>query len=159
MKHILNAPGGGWELSGYFNYLNSNREAMPTEVFEFALDQRNYDLTSHQSLHDAWLEWILVSEPATGARSEIRSTQIECRFLGPYHDQFIEIKYLGVSSYKLLSADQSSTNNAVAHGDLLMHEVRVDGAHVIHEMVFSNGATFEIMCQTFKHCLVARDIT
>lgn len=156
MKHILNASGGGWELSGYFNYLASIRETMPPEVLQFALDQRNYDLTSHQSLHDAWLEWILISEPATGARSEIRSTQIECRFLGPYHDQFIEIKYLGVNAYKLISADQSATNRAVAHGDLLMHEVRIEGAHVIHEMVFSNGAMFEVTCQTFKHRLIAR---
>lgn len=155
MKHIRNLPGGGWDLADYFDYLNANQDKIPAEALAFALDRRNYDLTSHQSLHDAWLEWFLVSEPATGARSETRSIQIECRFLGPYHDHYIELKYVDVSEYKVI-AGQAPGSPLVGHGDLLMHEVRAEGAHVIHEMVFSNDTVFEIVCRSFAHRLVAR---
>lgn len=155
MKHIRNLPGGGWDLTAYFDHLNANRDKMPVEALAFALDPRNYDLTSHQSLHDAWLEWFLVSEPATGARSETRGIQIECRFLGPYHDHYIELKYVDVREYKVI-ASQPIANPLVGHGDLLMHEMRVEGSYVTHEMVFSNGAVFEIVCLSFSHRLVTR---
>lgn len=155
MKYIQKLSDGGWELTGYFDYLNANRDQMPLEALTFAIDQRNYALTSHQSLHDAWLEWFLISEPASGSRTEIRSIQIECRFLGPYHDQYIELKYFDVYEYKII-ANQVAANPLVGHGDLLMHEMRMQGEYVAHEMVFSSGAVFEIVFRGFSHRLVSR---
>lgn len=58
--------------------------------------------------------------------------QIECRFLGPYHDQYIEPKYLDVESYELISSGIETVNPTVAHGDLLMHEVRLEDGWVVH---------------------------
>lgn len=155
MKYIQKLSGGGWDLTAYFTHLNASRGKMPAEALAFALDQRNYDLTSHQSLHDAWLEWFLVSEPATGARSETRCIQIECRLLGPYHDHYIELKYVDVQEYKVI-AGRAMANPLVGHGDLLMHEMRSERSYVTHEMIFSGGAIVEITFGSFSHRLINR---
>lgn len=154
MKHVVDLPSGGWDLQGYFGYLAGIRERLPPEVYSFAVDPRNYDLESHQSLHDAWLDCLSISEPATGARSEIRSIQIDCRFLGPYHDLDIHLTYFDVADYSLTNpADfEVSPTITVGHGDLLMHEVRLaDSGLVIHELRFSRGSIFRITCATFSH--------
>lgn len=39
--------------------------------------------------------------------------------MGPYHDQYIEPKYLDVESYELISSGIETVNPTVAHGDLL----------------------------------------
>lgn len=156
MKHIRKTPADGWSLTQYFDYLDLNREILPREVYEFASNREHYSLTSHRSLHDAWLEWLVVSESASGNRSEIRCVQIECRFLSPYHNQYIELKYVGVCGYVLKAIDPLLGNSAVGHGDLLMHEVRLEGGRVVHEMLFSNGGSVEIWCQTFSHRIVLR---
>lgn len=155
MKYIKKLSGGGWDLTAYYDYLNANQEKFPLEASVFALDQRNYDLTSHQSLHDAWLEWLLVSEPATGARSETRNIQIECRFLGPYHDYYIELKYIDVGEYKIITG-QAMSNPFVSHGDLLMHEMCIENSHLSHEMEFSSGAIIKIKSGGFSHRLIKR---
>jgi hypothetical protein len=156
MKYILPLPGGGWDLAGYIDYITTCRDAMPAEVFSFASDIRNFDLTSHQSLHDAWLEWFMIKECASGSRSENRSIQLECLFLGPYHDQYIELKYLDVDRYRFSFPGRQVANSTVAHGDLLMHEVRLEDGRVVHQMEFSNGAEFEICCRVFEHRLIKR---
>ena len=44
--------------------------------------------------------------------------------------------------------------NSLGHGDLLMHEVRLDEHDIIiHELHFSQGGVFEIFCKTFTHRL------
>lgn len=154
MKYILALPSGGWDLAGYFQYIATCRDSLPATVHSFASDVRNFDLLSHQSLHDAWLEWFLIKELASGPRSDLRSIQIECRFLGPYHDLYIELKYLGVVGYKLIAPAREGIAPTVAHGDLLMHEVRSDHGRVVHQMVFSNGANLEICCHEFEHRLI-----
>lgn len=156
MKYITAVPRGGWDLSAYLHHIAACRDLLPSPVYSFASDVRNFDLTSHQSLHDAWLEWLVIKEPASGPRSEIRSIEVECRFLGPYHDQYIELKYLGVYRYKFSTPGQDA-NPTVAHGDLLMHEVRLEEGWVVHQMEFSNGAELEIFCRSFEHRLVPKE--
>lgn len=156
MKYILSLPGGGWDFAAYFDYIENCRGSLSAAVYSFASDIRNFDLASHQSLHDAWLEWLVIKELASGSRSETRSTQIECRFLGPYHDKYIELKYLDVEHYELVSPVMEAVNSTVAHGDLLIHEVRLEDGLVVHQMEFSNGAQFEIFCREIEHHVVPR---
>ena len=162
MEFIVDLPDGGWDFSGYFQYLAEHEKSLPQEVFQFAIDKRNYDLISHQSLHDAWLERLSIVEVATGSRSEIRSLEIDCRYLGPYHDLTIQLTYRDVVGYKLTAPReiQSAPRAGIGHGDLLVHEVRL-GKHcnVVHELRFSEGAVFEIGCRTFTHHLGARSQT
>ena len=162
MKHVINLPGGGWDLKRYFQYLAEVEKQLPLEVFAFASDPRNYDIESHQSLHDAWLECLSITEPAAGMRSEVRNIRIDCRFLGPYHDLDIHITYFDVAEYSLTNPAGFLTppTVAVGHGDLLMHEVRRDdgGGAIVHELLFSRGSVFKITCATFYHRVEARHV-
>lgn len=161
MKHIVDLPGGGWDLQRYFEYLEGIRERLPTDVYNFAVDRQNYALESHQSLHDAWLDCLSISEPATGDRSESRNIQIDCRFLGPYHDLNIHLTYFKVSDYSLTNpvGFEAPPTIAVGHGDLLVHEVSLtDDGSVIHELRFSRGSIFRITCATFSHRVEVRRV-
>jgi hypothetical protein len=153
MKYIVDLPSGGWDLGNYFLHLNNAKEKLPAEVFSFASDTRNYDLESHQSLHDAWLENLKITEPASGDRSEIRTIEIECRFLGPYHDLFINLKYSGVSSFSFLTPEVTGEEkfSTVGHGDLLMHEITMNQNQMNHELIFSRGSIFKIAFANLRH--------
>lgn len=157
MKHIIDLEAGGWSLDNYFIYLEGVKEKFPVEVFEFAADSRNYDLTSHQSLHDAWLESLKISEPASGLRGEVREIQIDCQFLGPYHDSFINLRYSGVSSFSLLTPGSVEGGaSKIGHGDLLMHEITISEDQMSHELIFSRGSIFRIAFTGLQHWIEPR---
>jgi len=149
MQHIRNDPVLGCDFSAYFAYLESVRERMPDTLYAFAADERNYDLTSHSSLHDAWLENIKVDEIATGARQENRSVQIRACYLGPFHDVRIDLIYRGVTAYSL-----QTPTAAGGHGDLLIHEIRaVEDSLFEHELVFASSAAHVIRFRDLEHTI------
>jgi len=76
---------------------------------------------------------LAVREPATGTRQERRATEVEIRFLGPFHDREHVLRYTGVRRYEVVGAGVAG-----GHGDLFTHEVRLasDGVGVIHEYLF-----------------------
>ncbi|MFZ6875922.1 hypothetical protein ACO0LF_28000 [Undibacterium sp. Di27W] len=144
-----------FDFPAYQQYLQDHCEQFPAGVYAFAVDTRNYDLTSHQSLHDAWLERFCISEVASGERSEIRAIQIETSFLGPYHDLKIHLVYSGVIEYSIVTPEEFSHPpfGAIGHGDLLIHEVSLteNKQALIHELYFSRGSVFRIVCENFLH--------
>ncbi|BBB68479.1 hypothetical protein UNDYM_4226 [Undibacterium sp. YM2] len=144
-----------FDFSSYQRYLQEHRDLFPPDVYAFAIDTGNYDLRSHQSLHDAWLERFCISEPASGERSEIRTIQIEASFLGPYHDLKIHLVYSGVIEYSIMTPQDFAHPPfaTIGHGDLLIHEVSLtdDNQAVVHEWYFSRGSVFRIVCKTFRH--------
>lgn len=160
MNYISSLPSGGWSMDEYFKYLSMHKSKFSTAVFDFAANSQNYDLVSHQSLHDAWLEFFSIVELASGERSQVRVINIDCRFLGPYHDVQIYITYVDVLNYSLSgrSADHLNSTASVGHGDLLMHEVNVtERGSITHEMVFSLGGTFKIECRDIIHSVRSRE--
>ena len=74
---------------------------------EFAQEDWYWDPTDHSCPHDAWLNRMEISEPASGSRNEIRVTQIVVELLGAYHDGIIRLTYANVLRH-LLSAQNSS---------------------------------------------------
>jgi hypothetical protein len=68
---------------------------------QFAHEAWYRDPSDHRCPHDAWLEALEVSEPATGKRSEARKTAITVRLLGAYQDGHIIFRYTGVTKYSL----------------------------------------------------------
>jgi len=66
MEYILNNRPGEIDYSPYLAYVESIREQLPPHVYAFASDIRYFDLESHSSLHDSWLESFTVREVATG---------------------------------------------------------------------------------------------
>lgn len=123
----------------YRDYVSSAKATFPPQAYELASSEWYFDPKDHRCPHDAWLESLVVSEPSTGSRQEIRHTTIRVRLLGAYHDGFIELVYPKVFSYQLTSplAERGL-------GDWRYDEFRVDpSGHVIHEVEWAGFGSKE----------------
>jgi hypothetical protein len=154
MEHIVNSETQGIDFTRYSAYIATIRDKIPEHVHSFASDSRYFDLNSHSSLHDSWLESLTVREVASGERKEIRRMEVAISLLGPFHDRRIHLHYSGVTLYTFGSPPHYDEErfDHTAHGDLLAHEIRLghDGL-LIHELLFENDATFLIECADFRH--------
>ena len=154
MEHIINAQTEGIDFTRYAAYIESIRHKLPPHIYSFASGPRYFDLSSHSSLHDAWLESLTVREVASGPSQEIRRIEIELCFLGPFHDRRIRLHYTGVARYTFTTPPRYGEPRFehAAHGDLLTHEIRLghDGLF-IHELLFERDATFLIECSDIRH--------
>jgi hypothetical protein len=153
MKYIYDGKEGAIYFDRYASYLDSIRDQLPAHVYDFASNSNHFDLTSHSSLHDAWLESLCVVEPATGSRSEVRAIEIRLRLLGPFHDRYINLVYTGVSKYGLNAPSRPGEPRFThtAHGNLLTHEVRFENGALVHELLFERDAAFLIECSDIRH--------
>ena len=154
MKYILTDEEGVTHFDSYFEYIESIKYNLPSHVYSFASDFKHYGLSNHESLHDAWLNHLNIVEPSTGNRNELREIEIEAIFLGPYHDRLIIIRYKEVMAFELQKPEDStvSSGSATGHGDLLYHEIRLEGkATLVHEIEFSSGSVFIIKCKNILH--------
>jgi hypothetical protein len=154
MEYILNNKPGEINYWPYHAYVESIREQLPPHVYAFASDIRHFDLASHSSLHDAWLESFTVRETASGERQEIRQMEIVMALLGPFHDLRIHLNYTGVTRYSLAVPPRygDSRYANTAHGDLFTHEVRLGHEGLlVHELLFERDATFLIECSDIRH--------
>ena len=154
MEHILNPETGGIEFDRYAAYIAAIREKLPPHVYHFASDPAHFDLSSHSSLHDAWLESLTVREVASGERKEIRRMEVALCLLGSFHDRRIHLHYAGVTRYTFTSPPRHGEPRYehTAHGDLFTHEIRLghDGL-LIHELLFERGTTLLIECSDIRH--------
>jgi hypothetical protein len=158
MEHIVNSETEGVRVdinwTRYSRYVESIRDQLPSHVFAFASDSRHFDISSHSSLHDAWLESLTVREAASGERQEIRTMEVAISLLGPFHDRRIHLHYTGVTRYTFSAPPQygEPRYEHTAHGDLLTHEVRLgQNGLLIHELLFEREATFLIECSDIRH--------
>jgi hypothetical protein len=144
MKYIKDTA-AGWLLDDYFAYIESCGKMDPA-TRDFAIDRSRYDLSSHGSLHDAWLDRLSLTEDASGSRHQIRPLGAVLEFLGPYHDRRFRFTYSGVKKY--LMAGNAPSNG---HGDLLMHEFSLDDRELItHEMIFSSGSSLLLVFERLE---------
>jgi len=153
MDYIYKKP-GEIDYLNYEKYLPSIRGKLPEHVYAFAANPDHFNLESRSSLHDAWLESIVVNEIATGERNEIRQLEVKLSLLGPFHDRRIHLHYTGVAQYSFKASpkyDQSGLQHT-AHGDLFTHEIRLgNNGLIIHELLFEREATFLIECVDIRH--------
>ncbi len=146
MKYIYTNSNGVAQFDKYFQYLKSIQGQLPENVFSFAANVEHYDLSSHSSLHDAWLENIDIREIGQGERHEQRQTEIKLCLLGAFHDRHIYLTYKDVQKYCL-----SAAGALTGHGDLLVHEVQLsDSGSLIHELQFEKG-NIQIECKDILH--------
>jgi hypothetical protein len=148
VKYVAYNESSGWDLQPYFAYLEMVKAQMPVALYVFAASIKNYDLASPTSLHDAWLEQLIIRDPG-GERVEVVSS-----YIGPLHDWKIHLIYRSVLGYSFIAPQGAFPGPPVqsGHGDLLMHEVRVIGLGAFeHELVFSKGAAFTIQFENFEH--------
>lgn len=131
----------GW--AAYCAHLDSVKNRLPRAAYEFATAPWHYNFEDHRSPHDGWLEEVVISEPASGERREIRSLEIVARLLASYHDGRIELKYSGVHSYSLASG----ITDGAGHGDWLYDEIRLsERGRALHEIEWSGGGLWLIEC-------------
>jgi hypothetical protein len=153
MDYLYKKP-GEIDYPQYEKYLQSIRGKLPEHVYAFATNPDHFNLESHSSLHDAWLESVVVNEVATGERSEIRQLEIKLSLLGPFHDRRIHLHYTGVAQYSLQAPPRHDPPRYrhTAHGDLFTHEIRLgSNGLIIHELLFERDATFLIECCDIRH--------
>ena len=154
MEHIFKDERGVVHFDLYFTYLESVKELFPSHVYAFAANSQHYSLHDRTSLHDAWLDYLHIIEPAEGERKELRKIEIEACFLGPFHDRRIFLSYKNVTGYSLQTSPDfvALPSNHIGHGDLLIHELRIHpSGDIIHEMEFSRGSTLLIRCGDLIH--------
>jgi hypothetical protein len=147
LKFVHQNSAGIWQLDRYFEYLGIVRERLAPHVAAFALPAERYSLDSPHSLHDAWLEALIVEELAAGGRGEQRNTRITARLLGAYHDRWHELTYSGVRRYRVEAGAAQG-----GHSDLLVHEVRIGDAGLLtHELLFASGAVIDLECEDLRY--------
>jgi hypothetical protein len=132
----------------YREYLDSIRSVMPQSAYEFATAPWHYDNSDSRSLHDSWVDSLLINELASGARHEIRLLEMKVQLRGPYHNGSTMLEHREVYSYSLgMPFSSSPGRRRLGHGDWLCDEVRLsDGGHVLHEIEFSTGCRWIIEC-------------
>jgi hypothetical protein len=114
----------------YQEYLHKQRDLLPPVAFSLGTAMWYQNPSDHRCPHDAWLEQIIISEPAEGERKEKRQTSVRIRLFGAYHDGFIEFFYPRVFGYTL---DTPSSTRGL--GDWRYDEFRVSPAgHLLHEI-------------------------
>ncbi len=130
----------------YRAYLASIAAALPAAAREFALAPWHYDPRDPRCPHDAWVEAITISEPASGERHEQRGLEIRIRLLGAYHDGHIELRYVNVHGY----AADAAQGLIGGHGDWLVDEIALEEGRVVHSIEFVNGM-LRIACEDIAY--------
>jgi len=148
MKYIY-CDDGTWKFSEYFNYLDSIKGLLSDNLTDFVCDQRRYELSMAESLHDAWLINYSVDESHSEENIRSRYNKITIKLLGPYHDREFTLTYDHVVSYNV--SVNGDTNVTKGHGDLLVHEFQLsDRGNLVHELLFSSGMVIFIECESIK---------
>jgi hypothetical protein len=141
--------GRAWQA--YHGYIESERHRLPAEVVEFALATWHYDPQDHRSLHDSWIEHLIVREQPASEPGR-RQLEIVIQLLGPYHDGITTLHYSDVRQYEVSWPFATAGNSRDGHGDWLTDEIHVaDDDYVVHTILFASGARWTIACKTIIH--------
>jgi hypothetical protein len=148
MKYIYNED-GAWKLTEYFNYLDTIKGLLSDNIAGLVCDHKRYDLSSAESLHDAWLVNYSVDELHDEGNVRSRFCKITVKLLGPFHDREFILTYDNVVSYNV--SESGDSNLEKGHGDLIVHELRLSEAgNYTHELLFSSGLVINIESKSIK---------
>jgi hypothetical protein len=153
MKYVI-PQGGGGDYRPYERYLESVKHLMPAHLFAFAANPENFNVSSPNSLHDAWLEEWSIAEVALRNGRKKRLIEIKARFLGPQHDRHIFLTYKNVGAYGMQNPEEFEMPpfGRIEHGDLLIHELTVVREGLFeHELRFSRGTVFSVQFTELEH--------
>lgn len=132
----------------YFEYIESIKQELPTDLYEFASDVDRYNLSNKKSLHDAWLKSLIVNEGNVTPDSNDSVTKIEIELLGHSHDRVFKLTYNKVTQYYLNKKEHERISK---HDDLLAHEIRLNSkGEIEHVIEFDNEISFMVVCSSFK---------
>lgn len=129
---------GEWDrgFRKYAEYLEEISSKLPFSARCYAKSDWHYDHMDPRCPHDSWVRKIEIIEGDGSADDKV----IRLVMLGAYHDRNIEIRQVGVVSFKI---ERSSSS----FGDWLYDEVRLSGSgDVLHEIEFENGCLI-VVCR------------
>jgi len=137
MVFILAADGrdedGNFSFQNYEEYLERVRNTFPISAYKIATSDWYYNFNDRRCPHDSWLESFKLHELSTGRRSEVRRLSLNIRLLSAHHDQYIELRYPRVFSYKLSIVDGERGQRDWRYDELRLS----DRGHLIHEIEWS----------------------
>ena len=135
MKYISRNKGGVISLVAFEDYLALARHELIARVDGAdLLETCRFGLAGPETFHDARLDRFRVVSGVEGG-GEMRAF---VRLRGPYFDRFFELEYRGVLR---LEGDIPAADT-----DLIVHELRVEGDSLVHEMEFDMSGKIEIVC-------------
>jgi hypothetical protein len=107
---------GGEPFQNYITYLETIKDRLSKNLYEFISDSKRHDL-EEKSLHDSWLNKIHIEVIRDEENRNLeKSVEIEIEFLGAYHDRVFCLKFNDVFAYKF-------EEFAVKNCDLITYEV------------------------------------
>jgi len=68
----------------YYEYLAEMKSVFPPSAYALATSDWYFNFHDHRCPHDAWLEEATLAEPASGERSEIRTTALRMSLWLPF---------------------------------------------------------------------------
>jgi hypothetical protein len=138
MTFILTADRDDDTRDGYAEYqayLAANEHRFPRGAYALATSEWYFRFSPPGAPHDAWLEEVVITEPARGKRKHRRTVSIRIRLLAGNHDGHIELTYPRVFAYRL-----DLHHGGEGHRDWRYDEFRLtDDGHLLHEIEWWAG--------------------
>lgn len=151
MRFIFTDGMGVTHFDAYFNYLSSVKDIFPRPLYEFVGDKTRYSLSDPKTMHDSWIEKLIIKESATEDEPNRRVVSIEAHFLGPYHDRIFNFLYQQVVAYTVSYPEKLSAVPKNGHGDVLVQEFLItERDDISHEINFSTGGNLHIVCREIE---------
>ena len=127
----------GTAFARYQGYIASVRDRLPPGALRLATADWYFNSSDHRAPHDARLDAVTVTESAAAGEppSAPRSVSIAVRLLGAYHDGHIELRYRGVTRYRIELRSPEPDARPWGHRDWRYDEFRLaPGGRVEHEI-------------------------
>lgn len=152
LKYIYRDEDLVWQLGPYFDHLKTIEARIPAALRDLICEEDRYGLNSERSFHDAWLVFLSLFGPQECEPEDVFT--IELSLLGPYHDRYFDLRYLGATVYHVGLTPGSGDLEWIdfrgakkRKDDLMIHEfdVLADG-RIEHRYLFLSGMEIFIQC-------------
>ncbi len=131
----------------YFSYIESVKNELPENLYEFASDISRYEMNGPSTLHDAWVEDVALSTRYANESNAIVASDVVVR-LRQATEGTIAIAYSGVQGFEFQNFPSRWPNHAT---DLLVHEVAVEPEGLYsHTLVFDKDVIMKVLFHDFS---------
>jgi hypothetical protein len=144
LRYIRKDYNGLLVFDDYFKYLKSIYNLMPDGLYQFSSNPARYDLSTSDTLHDAWVKSFLLEKTYPDGNLSIANVSLE--LLSPCWKKIYKLSYGNVKSFDFYNQPDKWLDRAT---DLIVHEVGLeDSGDFYHQFIFDRGVNLNIkFCQ------------